>query len=266
MRRHRWEARQRDTAREQKERARAANQRKEPTPEKAEPTAYKIYVGGSTLDRPTINQARASLGLAPIGIPHYYSMGSGLGYAADPIKRPTFDLPTRAQAEPITAWKRARFLIGDAGPILRGVIYGTYTPVATAEHIVDDTNGFWTWISPPLAPNPHEAPHPDCVCGFYGVTHQRLHEVSVDYCGRSCADLEVELYGKVIAHKSGWRASKQRVLAVHLDLGCTTCRRPAVGVGREGVLCAGCGKGEKVLSPADLASAWGVEVRWQERP
>lgn len=63
----------------------------------------------------------------------------------------------------------------------------------------------------------HPAPNVDCTCGFYalkppiGVSPVPLWPTT---------RLEVELLGRVIAHRIGYRGERQRVLAVHLPPGC----------------------------------------------
>lgn len=172
-------------------------------------------------------------------------------------------VPVRQQAEPIVAWKRARIEVDvyEGRPALCGVVYGRYQPVDVARHC-NGITGSATARSG--LPDPHPAPRLDCHCGFHGVPKDRLIDAYVDYQTASCADLEVELYGTVIACERGWRAEKQRVLAVHLDLDCHQCYRPAVGVGFCGTTCGRCSP--SLFSPADLASVWGVEVRWEEPP
>ena len=55
----------------------------------------------------------------------------------------------------------------------------------------------------------HEAPDPACTCGYYAMA-------SADGFGgdSGAALLEVELYGRVIVHERGYRASHQKILRI----------------------------------------------------
>lgn len=59
----------------------------------------------------------------------------------------------------------------------------------------------------------HAAPSPDlhCCCGFYGVKEWK----QLDYQDRTKYYMEVEFYGKIIVCERGYRAEKQRILAVY---------------------------------------------------
>lgn len=247
MKRHRWEKKRLQVAREQQAAARAKRLHPAGKEQDSHPTLPPgAKVVGFDLDRYLAQFTSA---------PQWTFSGS---YSTVLTPAAPLDLPVRQQAEPITAWKRARIGLCDGQPVLRGVMYGEYKPVDAAVHARSD------WLALPA--RDHKAPHVDCICGFYGVTKDRLHEVSMYYGPNSCADLEVELYGTVIRHRDGWRAEKQRVLAVHLDLSCAVCRRPAQGVSGRGVVCRECFPGTVVFTPAELSSLWGVEVRWQAMP
>lgn len=82
-------------------------------------------------------------------------------------------------------------------------------------------------LTPPLGgiTERHDAPHPDCMCGFYGV--KPGVEVDGYEPDRNSTVLDVELYGKVIHHEKGYRAEKQRIMAVRLG-GCGgfLCEKP----------------------------------------
>lgn len=60
-----------------------------------------------------------------------------------------------------------------------------------------------------------------CSCGFYGLKTREMGEGLVSFpmfgqgTGVLSVMLEVEFYGRVIVHTDGYRAEKQRVLAVH---------------------------------------------------
>ena len=67
----------------------------------------------------------------------------------------------------------------------------------------------------------HAAPDQNCHCGWYGWK-DRQHEAEQQ--PRVFADAsdepwaEVDFYGKVIEHEWGYRASRQRVMAIHLEV------------------------------------------------
>jgi hypothetical protein len=76
---------------------------------------------------------------------------------------------------------------------------------------------------------PHDAPEPagQCTCGFYAVPA----DVDADHDSyKMTVDLLVELYGRIIVHAKGYRASFQRVLECRL-LPCRAPFRPGVLVG-----------------------------------
>lgn len=268
MRRHRWETKQRQVAREQQAASRAKNLHPAGK-DQEESQETGAALPPNTV--PDLYQHVTQLVSAPHGTgfdldlylrqftsaPAYLFSGPRSTFTAPTAP---LDLPVRQQAEPITAWKRAGIAIRGGQPVLRGVMYGEYKPVDTAIHAP------FNFLSPDRH---HQAPDAKCVCGFYGVAKEWLYQASKDYTSSSCADLEVELYGRVIRHRDGWRAEKQRVLAVHLDLSCLRCRRPAKGIHQGGLNCGNCHSGIAPtvwFTPAELSSLLGVEVRWQAMP
>lgn len=62
----------------------------------------------------------------------------------------------------------------------------------------------------------HLAPHPGCTCGFYANKGTRPARASEN---PGYLTLEVELFGKVLVHTNGYRAERQRVLAVYAPRG-----------------------------------------------
>lgn len=122
----------------------------------------------------------------------------------------------------------------------------------------------------------HPAPHPHGTCGFYGATGDPL-----DWMMPQAALLDVELYGRVVRHERGWRASRQRVLGARFARGCVDClareARPALVTRRDPLgsprllVAARCGRcvavwrspsdGE-LVAPAELAGLLGTEVSW----
>lgn len=129
--------------------------------------------------------------------------------------------------------------------------------------------------------NKHEAPQVDCSCGFYAVKKEYLAMTRRDY-SRAVADLVVEMSGMVVVHKKGYRAGHQRVMGIYLDNECKAfrgmagynhreyCGRPAEGMAVDSdadllPLCRECRLHHRVfklISPADLANHFKVEVRW----
>jgi hypothetical protein len=75
-----------------------------------------------------------------------------------------------------------------------------------------------------------EAPGLGCDCGFNAMKEmsdaRRLLER-----WRGFVLLEVELYGRLIEHRDGWRAEEQDVVRVHVSGRCArgVCRRPTAG-------------------------------------
>lgn len=124
----------------------------------------------------------------------------------------------------------------------------------------------------------HEAPHAAGTCGFHGTSDDPLGWIIPE-----SAILEVELYGRVIRHERGWRASRQRVLGARFVRGCMSCCAydpqarlvtvPAPVVERAllvGPRCRRCaavwrwpsmGEG---IGLADLAGLLGTEVSWAD--
>jgi hypothetical protein len=122
----------------------------------------------------------------------------------------------------------------------------------------------------------HHAPHPEGTCGFHGTTDDPLAWMVPEG-----VLLDVELYGRVIRHERGWRASGQRVLGAQFVRGCIECRQPT----EEPVLtavsapfdenrlivvprCRRCAavwrspSNADSISPATLAGLLGTEVSW----
>jgi hypothetical protein len=126
----------------------------------------------------------------------------------------------------------------------------------------------------PVSEN-HAAPHPAGTCGFHGTDTDPLAWMVPEG-----AVLDVELYGRVIRHERGWRASHQRVLGVAFARGCMECRREvpdpvlatvrAPMVGRQLLVVPRCGRCAAVwrgrdddpIAVADLAGLLGTEVSW----
>jgi hypothetical protein len=117
------------------------------------------------------------------------------------------------------AHKVARLVVEDDGvPALCGVGWSlTYAPDDTAQCIPLST------VYPLLGvawgaygAEEHDAPDLAHGCGFYAVADPaRLVELTNTYRAAQLA-LTVELYGRVIRHRSGYRAERQRVLGAAL--------------------------------------------------
>ena len=175
------------------------------------------------------------------------------------------DWPTErvAQAEPIRAWKRADLAVCHAPDVpaevhFEGIGIAThYGPDATAYHPGYDDHG------------DHAAPDPTggCrQCGFWAKSDRG----EIDDCS-GIATLEVELFGTVVEHERGWRASRQRVLCVWVDHDCARCCDPnakATGfwVDSADNLSPRCAKCMPLglVSLADVASLLGCEIRWAD--
>lgn len=146
--------------------------------------------------------------------------------ALDPPER--VPLPEREGDLPILAYKAACIAWRPGGRFtLHGVgVGGDYTAEATAQ-CMNGGDG-WVYTSASFAslnaaqPRPHEAPHPDCSCGFYASQDRSL----VDR-GEPMLLLDVELYGRVIVHEHGYRAEKQRVLRAAASMQCEFCGHEA---------------------------------------
>lgn len=131
----------------------------------------------------------------------------------------------------------------------------------------------------------HLSPDDNCTCGFYAVRHPRLigkvkgSEYETPFYKTAFALLEVELYGKIVSGKYGYRAEKQRVLKVNYKRRCGQCcmetkrkhfvfPRRAIGFGllnQSDTLVPVCKlhSGRTVISLADLSGYLGTEVAWQ---
>lgn len=122
-------------------------------------------------------------------------------------------LAQKVQMDPIIAYKAASVVDGEHGLRLRGV--GTPLPY----HPTDEARCYRYMGNSEAA---HPAPDPVCGCGFYAVTKENAQVAWQDYV-RSSLMLQVELYGQVIRHQKGYRASKQRVLGVQIAPKCGMC-------------------------------------------
>lgn len=208
------------------------------------------------------NQARAMLGLAPTSAWSLSLAGA-------------LNLPSRQQVEPIKAWKLADLVVTDEGVKLRGVGYRvSYGPNDQAKC----NPGYQVTASS------HAVPEASCTCGFYAL---RSREEALNAGYSAHAVLEVELFGKVIKHERGYRAERQRVLAVHVlpssaARGGLVVLPPALDgddmAALERAIAAFAASikpgtpvgmytrwdNERAFSLADLSNELGVEVTWDE--
>ncbi|MFN0092343.1 MAG: hypothetical protein ACKVWR_19080, partial [Acidimicrobiales bacterium] len=115
----------------------------------------------------------------------------------------------------------------------------------------------------------HRAPDWDCGCGFYAVADDtQLREVMGAYRQPHWARLEVELFGRVIEHERGWRASRQVTLSAAWPNVCRRCSGPASGFTRGDTVdgpalspcCPACGGGG-FLPIVQVIEQLGIEVR-----
>lgn len=133
----------------------------------------------------------------------------------------------------------------------------------------------------------HQAPAPDCSCGFYGLS-DRGKAAGLKFSGAlfaevvgSSALLAVSLYGTVVEGSQGFRASRQRVDFLELNGRCLFCSRPAAAVLPTRTFYSASGSKElrfcdslcalhlskakypdDPLSPAEVSGRLGVDVRW----
>ena len=179
------------------------------------------------------------------------------------------DLPRRLAPEPSRGEKVALVLLSPDRRRARFsglAVSSTYGPEATAR------------CSAQRCPvgGEHPAPHPAGTCGFHATTDDPLGWMLPE-----AALLEVELFGRIIRHERGWRASRQRVLGARFLRACMSCYAFAVDavlvtapapMDQRALMvaprCRRCAEawrwpdvGETV-SMADLAGLLGTEVSW----
>jgi hypothetical protein len=226
----------------------------------------------------TVQPAHPGPKVAP-GSAWYASNGSA--WSGRPIRR-------RQSEDTIRAWKRSAVDLDDGRPVLIGPISRRYLavddgvaqcfPMSFSPHATAVLSEHWG----------EAAPKVDCTCGFYAVDD--LSDLIDHPLVPGVASLEVELYGRVIRHQRGYRAGRQRVLAVNLDPTCNHCHDDtpaelvAVGYRAEpgsmvyailgapfatwaACLCGRCADDHapnliSTWTPPALAQELGTEVRW----
>lgn len=171
----------------------------------------------------------------------------------------------RLIAEPIMAWKRATMTIGRDGEVrFRPVsASGTYGLVENAE-----CRPILARILGDVHEPTHTPPHRHCSCGFYATKDRRAPTLGK-------VALRVELTGTVIVHARGYRAQRQRVVAIEVPSRCSTrtveCGE-ASGVvldpdtGRLEPSCAECAQQARAMlfGLSDIAGRAGVDVAWTD--
>jgi hypothetical protein len=200
-----------------------------------------------------------------------------LGYGTVGSKSP---LPTRQQTDPFVGYKTLRVVASDGRLQFRGwtgTVYGLdATASCHAGGIVVFTPAMARQMMglPPLseeeenAESPsspsHSSPSESCSCGFYALKDRPS---DWEY-GAFLAS--VELFGKVVVAKLGWRAERQRILKIEAKRTCVVDNHnvPAVGfsTSADGSIIAVCAE-HGVLgysTPAELTGKLGTEVRWAD--
>lgn len=126
--------------------------------------------------------------------------------------------PPRPVAEPVIAWKHAYIEVDDSGVYFRGIgVSARYGVESVAECAL---NGHLEAAEMGMEHGP--APSRYCRCGFYAVKNNLDPFDPVNegrYIPVGQVLLQVELYGRIIVHTQGYRAEKQRVLAVYSPRG-----------------------------------------------
>lgn len=228
------------------------------------------YNTGGTIQRVALPPAADRL--MP-GSEWYRSRGSA--YAAQRLDH-------RSTDQTIRAWKRASIDVvldtDEPRPMLIGPISGRYLAV---DYGIAGCYPVAFTVGPTAYGHTDPAPRFDCTCGFYAVHDRTALDGPLD---GGLATLEVELFGRVVRHEHGYRAGRQRVLAVVLDRTCHICldhEATAVAVGLNnrvaeffgvqsawsGTICDDCQQIQQPIyayrfTPAELAGALQTEVRW----
>jgi len=112
--------------------------------------------------------------------------------------------------EPVRAWKLAKLVRGGRGDG-HGVVRfeGLVFP---ARYDVTSTFECLCWLSPPSDLR-HKLPRSNSTCGFHAVSPGEINMAAFGSIENLWL-LEVDLWGRVIRHTTGYRASRQRVLSV----------------------------------------------------
>lgn len=120
-------------------------------------------------------------------------------------------LPKRRADDPFRGYKQAQVYQAPDGFHFRG-LNGRGEPYGVEADAKCD-NG------PRRGQPTHDAPKPDCTCGFYAYNDPQFKHAFLAQPNEALiADLVVDLYGKVIVAKRGYRAGHQRVIEAQLQV------------------------------------------------
>jgi hypothetical protein len=87
-------------------------------------------------------------------------------------------------------------------------------------------------VSPrPAVEGDHLVPHRDCSCGFHAQTQNQTQNQTQYQVISGSWGATVELFGHIVEHEVGWRASRQRVLSVMFPKRCFACGRGSCPLG-----------------------------------
>jgi len=120
----------------------------------------------------------------------------------------TIELPVRMQVDPVVGFKTVTLKLRSGSLELSGMrrAYKGVTEKATCSAY-------------PKPDTEHEAPLLSCTCGFYAYNSL----APLEYGKRASITATVEMFGTVIAHEKGYRASHQRVTGLQVGRACDLC-------------------------------------------
>lgn len=134
-----------------------------------------------------------------------------------PTPKASIGVRTEKRLESITAYKTGSIGYRDKALYLSGHHSSKgYGPDATAEcpnQQIEDSFNYWGSLmfssGQTVKHDQSETPHEQCSCGFYAYS-ERPEKLDRPLL------FHVELFGKVVAHERGMRASRQRVLKIEV--------------------------------------------------
>ncbi len=178
------------------------------------------------------------------------------------MSTPDVHLPWDVYATPIRARKLARLAVAHAVPP-HGDDPGRPERIVLQPAFFRQLGTDYDVADRAVCPlQDHDAPAPDCTCGFYAVeTDDQLWRLG-SY-EPELVVLDVDLAGRVIEHEHGFRASDQRVRAVTVGNTCVRCGRPAAAMRRHwfGALTPACAKhAKRPVALDEVGEALGVPV------
>ena len=118
------------------------------------------------------------------------------------------ELPVRQQVEPVVGFKTLNLRLRSGSIEMSGM--------RSSYHGVTERATCSAYPKPGVA---HEAPLLTCTCGFYA--YDELEHI---YSWRREIVGTVEMFGTVINHEKGYRASHQRVTALAVGRPCDQCK------------------------------------------